>query len=170
MYSVSGLWKHSTRKQYYNGCFTYTPVIIGSAQSICVTTVWNTFSYSKVSKVKLRLVCCHPPQLRPTTTGLRDSFNCLQSLPQPIALMSLAARQVSVGCVCSLKPPASHRHCHWNSTTTGFEPSPNQHLPAGSRHAIYWPLNLLGYQYWYTNNASHENLCFVRSGVVTLDV
>ena len=38
-------------------------------------------SLCKVSKVKLRLLYCHPPQLRPATPGLWDSLNCLQSLP-----------------------------------------------------------------------------------------
>ena len=33
------------------------------------------------SKVKLRLLYCHPPQLRPATPGLWDSLNCMQSLP-----------------------------------------------------------------------------------------
>ena len=32
-------------------------------------------------KVKLRLLYCHPPQLRPATPGLWDSLNCMQSLP-----------------------------------------------------------------------------------------
>ena len=44
---------------------------------------------------KVAFIYCHPPHLRSATPGLCDSLNCLQSLPQPIALMSIVAGVVS---------------------------------------------------------------------------
>ena len=79
-------------------------------------------------KVKLLLLHCHPPKLRPDRgLCLWDSLNCVQSLPN---LSPASQSETKHGQIC-------HQHCHWNSTPAGFEPSLNQHLPAGSRHVIY---------------------------------
>ena len=48
-----------------------------------------------VCKVKLQLLYGHLLKLRPATVGLRDRLNCMQSIAQPIALISVAACQAS---------------------------------------------------------------------------
>ena len=56
-----------------------------------MVTVDNEVINNVHKKVKLHLLYCHPPQLRPATPGLWDSLNCLQSIPKPIALVSIVA-------------------------------------------------------------------------------
>ena len=75
-------------------------------------------------------------------------FELFAIITQPIALMSvvlsvhliprqasqrLSIARVSTSAVTEIRP------------LTGFEPSPNQHLPAGSKHMIYLPRNQLSY-------------------------
>ena len=63
---------------------------------VSMTMFWGSVSLSvNKSKVKLRLLYCHPPQLRSATLGLWDSLNCFAIITQPIALMSVAACQAS---------------------------------------------------------------------------
>ena len=72
-----------------------------------------------ISKLKLRLLYCHPPQLRPPR--LMRQFELFAIITQPHSCSLLHAKRV-VGCVCLLNPPASqsetkhgqirHRHCH----------------------------------------------------------
>ena len=77
-----------------------------------------------VCKVKLQLLYCHLLKLRPATMGLRDRLNCMQSIAQPIVLMSIAAYQASgtgrlsvhiVPLQDSQRLSICHRHFHWNS-------------------------------------------------------
>ena len=90
--------------------------------------------------------------------GLFDSLNCRQSLPQSVAITSVAACLVR-GRLCLFIYPwqASQRlgiarYATHTATEirppTGFAPSPNQDLPVGNNHAIQQPLNQLGYSYY----------------------
>ena len=91
--------------------------------------ILNSYRYQwLVCKVKLQLLYCHLLKLRPATMGLRDSLNCMQSIAQPIALMSIATGQASGTGRLSVHVPRQdsqrlsmaryihHWHCHWNST------------------------------------------------------
>ena len=71
-------------------------------------------------------------------------FELFVIITQPIALMSLLHAKRVVGCIVSahLIPRQASQRLSMARYTTGtataeFEPSANQHLPAGSRHAIY---------------------------------
>ena len=60
----------------------------------CAESWSHKFPY-RVKQAKLCLLYCHPPQLRLVTLDLWDSLKCMQSVPQPIALMAVAACQAS---------------------------------------------------------------------------
>ena len=47
------------------------------------------------------------------------------------------------------------QYCHWNSTPAGFQPSPIQHLPVGSRYATSCPLCLFLVQVWRDRSTTH---------------
>ena len=74
------------------------------------------------------------PPLRPATPGLWESLSCMQSLPQPIVLMSVAAsgRLCHFTLFCVWRPSGNYKYIHVTDwLVTREKENPSQLDPLG---------------------------------------